>query len=834
MRGFQHHAIAALLAILTLFQSHAGELRVPGQFGTIQAAIDAAKPGDVVLIQPGVYREQLRLRSGVSLRSVGDDTSGGIGLARAESTVLDAGGKSPAVMMGQDSSIDGLTVTGAGSFDQAEFDRHRAERGENLPDERGIVGEGHSPAAIVIASADAQVRHCIVHDNGSAGIGASGAGFRTVVEGNHVFRNMGGGIAFADKAEGRVADNHCWQNLRAGIGCRGASPTVEGNRCYENVRAGIGIREGAEPLVRHNHCYRNRRAGIGVRMLGSEPIIRANHCYENGMAGIGCRDGAAPIIIGNECYRNRLAGVGAMSGARPEIVGNKIYGNEAAGIGLDACDSGEAIIRGNQIEAKSLVCIGIQSGWDVRIEGNEIRREGGMPPLVMVFEGAAAEFIGNHFVGSGVAAIRSAGQVFVCENEFDCPAPRVGGPPQQAVWALDGSMLSMGDDNQIRGWREPENPALRVADREGLRKALERAQPGTTILLAPGDYAGGLSIDDLHGSPGKPIVIAAAIRNEPPVFRGGGSGLHLRAPQHVELRHLVFSGAGGNGLNIDDAGNPDTPALHVKLSGLEVREIEGGGNRDGIKLSGVTGFRVVDCRIERWGSGGSGIDMVGCHDGMVVGSEFEHGVDATAANGVQAKGGSSRITIRRCHFTNAGGRGVNLGGSTGGDYFRPREAAAEASDLVVEDCLFEGSMAPIAFVGVSGALVRRNTILRPKRWVLRILQENTDARMQRCRDGRFERNLIAFRSDELHTAANVGPGTDPVSFRFAANEWICLDKPAESQRRIQLPVAESGGVYAAGLEGGEFDEGRLKQDFNAAAGVRSLVPGEPMPAGQRP
>ena len=36
----------------------AAERGMPGDYGTIQAAIDAAAPGDVILVQPGRYQEQ--------------------------------------------------------------------------------------------------------------------------------------------------------------------------------------------------------------------------------------------------------------------------------------------------------------------------------------------------------------------------------------------------------------------------------------------------------------------------------------------------------------------------------------------------------------------------------------------------------------------------------------------------------------------------------------------------------------------------------------------------------------------------------------------------------
>jgi hypothetical protein len=362
---------------------------------------------------------------------------------------------------------------------------------------------------------------------------------------------------------------------------------------------------------------------------------------------------------------------------------------------------------------------------------------------------------------------------------------------------------------------------LRVSTREQLAQALAQARAGTTILIAPGTYRGGLSQANLRGTDKEPIIIAAADAERPPVIEGGGSGLHFSRPQFVELRNLVLAGAQGNGLNIDDGGSKDAPARHVTLSGLVIRDVGPRGNRDGIKLSGVDDFRVEYCTVERWGDGGSGIDMVGCHNGSVTGCIFRH-ERADQANGVQTKGGSRGITISRCRFENAGGRAVNIGGSTGLDYFRPKPQGYEAKDVTVEDCTFIGSMAAVSFVGVDGAVFRHNTIYRPTRWVVRILQENQASGFVPSRNGRFENNLIAFRSDELRTAVNVGGGTSPETFTFAGNAWYCLDRPADTRRLVQLPTRETRGTYGV-------DPGFV----NAAAGDLRVHAGEKLPVGVR-
>lgn len=335
---------------------------------------------------------------------------------------------------------------------------------------------------------------------------------------------------------------------------------------------------------------------------------------------------------------------------------------------------------------------------------------------------------------------------------------------------------------------------IRVDNREGLVSAMRNAQPGTTILIAAGTYRGGISHAKMAGTNGRPIVIAGADPAKPPIFEGGASGLRFTSPQHLELRDLVIEAASGNGLNIDDSGSADTPAQHLVLRNIVVRNIGPRGNSDGIKLSGVRDFRIENCRIEHWGHSGSAIDMVGCANGVVLECKF---VDARgdSANGVQTKGGSSNIAIQRCRFENAGGRAVNAGGSTGLDYFRPRDATYEAKDITVEDCEFIGGMSAVSFVGVDGAVVRHNTIYQPRRWPFRILQENTDARFVASRNGKVESNVIAFRSDEVREVVNIGGQTAPDTFAFSGNAWTCLDRPQDTRRLVRLPVAEQQGTY---------------------------------------
>ncbi|MBM3212727.1 hypothetical protein FJZ33_10940, partial [Candidatus Poribacteria bacterium] len=284
-----------------------------------------------------------------------------------------------------------------------------------------------------------------------------------------------------------------------------------------------------------------------------------------------------------------------------------------------------------------------------------------------------------------------------------------------------------------------------IQDDQSLHREISQAKPGTRLLINPGVYQGGLYFRDLKGEPDRPIIISSANPDTPSVIKGGGNCLQFSNISYIEIHNLILSDAKGNGVNIDDGGNLDRPSHHILLKGLVVRDIGPEGNRDGIKLSGVEDFRVEDCNIQRWGTGGSGIDMVGCHRGVIQGCFFQHG-DKIGDNAVQTKGGSRDIVIRGCRFEHAGSRAVNAGGSTGLQFFRPKPQGYEAKDIIIEGCTFIGSMALIAFVGVDGAIVRFNTIYRPQKWIMRILQETRGPEFVPSRNGEFINNIVVFRS----------------------------------------------------------------------------------------
>ncbi len=308
------------------------------------------------------------------------------------------------------------------------------------------------------------------------------------------------------------------------------------------------------------------------------------------------------------------------------------------------------------------------------------------------------------------------------------------------------------------------------------------------------------------------VVIQGADATNPPVFEGGSQAIHLANCSYVTLRNIRVRGFPTNGINIDDGGTFETPAHHIILENITIVDTGPTGNHDALKMSGVDHFQVRQCRFEGWG--GSGIDMVGCHHGLVEDCSFMGWAGFSQSNGVQLKGGTDDVLVHGCTFNNAGHRSINLGGSTGLQFFRPKVEGYEAKGITVAGNRFVGSMAPVAWVTSNGGHVHHNTMILPEQWVLRILQETRDPKFIPCHDGLFEYNLIIFDAS-VRTFVNVGPGTAPDSFRFQNNAWHDLDR----YREPSLPVPEVNGFYLKDLD---FDKANLSLIDAENTGLRGI------------
>ncbi len=392
-----------------------------------------------------------------------------------------------------------------------------------------------------------------------------------------------------------------------------------------------------------------------------------------------------------------------------------------------------------------------------------------------------------HFPQSTLLTIIAA---LACAADAGAQCNHVSTFADDATPTVEYFFSPSGDDQLGDGTRG--NPFRSVA------KALTLAGPGVALTFLPGQYAGGNFANAVIGTAEDPVWIRGASAIDRAVIVGGTNGIQLSRARFVVIENLEVRDAAGNGINCDDGGDVNDPNATGSLvfRNLYIHDI-GVGNNDGLKLSGVRDLAVLDCQIARCGGNGSGsaIDMVGCHRGVLA---RNHLYDASAS-AIQAKGGTSDIDIRWNVFENAGQRSINIGGSTGFQFFRPPLSTTspnvEARDIRIFANIFRGSTTPLAFVGAVDCVAVNNTIDTPGAWTLRILQETTSNATYAflpCGNNTVAGNVIYFSRSSLSRDVNVGANTAPQTFILANNLWYAYDDPTQSAPN--LPTPETDGL----------------------------------------
>ncbi|MBS0660658.1 MAG: right-handed parallel beta-helix repeat-containing protein [Verrucomicrobia bacterium] len=289
-------------------------ITVPDQHKRVQEAIDAARPGDTVLVKAGRYVECIVFKDGVKL--IGENS------AQTRIEAANAKGKESVIFVEncRSGSIENLTISGGGF----EVD--------------GILLQGS-----VI-----QVLNCRI-ESVVSGIVAQGAKSAPIIKGNKSMGNARHGIYFQDSSRGTAEGNECENNALSGIAVlqSNTAPELRRNRCRGNGKHGIEFSYNAAGTAEENLCENNKGAGIVVTQAGTSPVIQRNTMKGNGM-GLAFTNQAAGSAENNTIEDNTQFGVLLSDGTTAEIRSNFIRGNKRDGV--QALRQATALIEGNTIE----------------------------------------------------------------------------------------------------------------------------------------------------------------------------------------------------------------------------------------------------------------------------------------------------------------------------------------------------------------------------------------------------------------------------------------------------------------------------------------------------
>ncbi len=347
-------AVAIIAAVVFGFSAFSGSgVTVPDKYATIQEAIDAAQDGDEIVVQMGVYRENIDYKGkNIIVRSIDPDDP-----AVVSSTIIDGDGRGPVVSFrsgeGDGTVLSGFTVTRGGGILISGGSTPLIEKC-SIEDNSAEFGAG-----LFIVDSNPVIReNMIVANRAYLGGGVFIEKSSPILEGNTIAGNtaeMGGGLAILSNSEPTLTDNTIVENRAANLGggifiTLNSAPIIKNNTIGGNFAAlnggGLFIEE-SQPLIEDNTIIGNQaengggmiivfildpnlrltgntfdsnlayRAGGGLYLVGSSPTFESNIFRDNSsefLGGAVAVYDSAPIFIRNN-FENNSANAAGGGGA---------------------------------------------------------------------------------------------------------------------------------------------------------------------------------------------------------------------------------------------------------------------------------------------------------------------------------------------------------------------------------------------------------------------------------------------------------------------------------------------------------------------------------------
>lgn len=354
-----------------------------GDYITITEAIEAANPGDKILVRPGLYQEGLVIDKPLEI----------VGEGELNEIEIQAMEKSALVFKTTNGRVANLTlrqIGGEGELYGVDIANGRLTLEDcDISSKNGAcvsIHDGAHPRLRRNKIHDAEKSGVFVCDNGQGIIeeseifGNAYAGVSITTGGNPVLRKneihngKSYGIRVYDNGRGKIEENDIFGNSDSGVMIQtGGNPTLRKNKIYEGKRHGILVLKNGLGIIEENEIFRNANAGVAIE-TGGNPTLCRNKIYEGKQHGVHVNENGQGVLEDNDIFENAKYGVAIERGGNPTLLSNKIH--DGKDIGVDISWKGLGILKDNDIFGNASHGVWIYMDSNPILRNNRINKNG--------------------------------------------------------------------------------------------------------------------------------------------------------------------------------------------------------------------------------------------------------------------------------------------------------------------------------------------------------------------------------------------------------------------------------------------------------------------------
>ncbi|MGP3968371.1 right-handed parallel beta-helix repeat-containing protein [Streptomyces sp. 6N223] len=350
-------------------------------YGTVAEALAAAADGDVLVLAPGVYRENLVIEHAVTMRGPEEARDGQARIAPPEGVPLTVRGAATVHRLrieGQDTTAPAVLVEGTTAPELTELDVHAssatgiAVRGRARPTVRrcavrnpagaGIsvtdgagglfeeceIAESAQPGVVVRGPVQLRLERCRIRDSGGAGLSVTGEGSAVEAVDCGIHGTRGTGVRLAERATAHLTDCRVSETTGDGVTLdTEAVLTLSDSRVHDIPENALDLRSRSVLTLVRTAVSRFGRNGMSVWDPGTH--ADAHHCEIGESTGeypaVWVSDGATAVLESCRVREVPDALFVLDAGSRADVVdseiervrGSAVSVSDGATARLDAC-----------------------------------------------------------------------------------------------------------------------------------------------------------------------------------------------------------------------------------------------------------------------------------------------------------------------------------------------------------------------------------------------------------------------------------------------------------------------------------------------------------------